>query len=317
MHKPTFTKKYIRNTVIIVFTIILLATILGVIIASFQGAQYRKDYTNWEKLVSSYAVKNNNLSFSKLMIIGRLETEEETASQKKDCNANTERLTKLTDIKHPELPFNLFGALSGSYRESKNMNNETNSKEKTTRQAISDMNDYKDLCSYYVKSLDIAKKEIAQTQSAKQYKVYEGTDQQQQQSCAIDGCLPKDKALWPKLADIYQAYVTSSKSYAKLYKEECFSSIYKKVCELNAKYHNDEASIQQRYNDAIRKGSAFYAGFSTRLEKKYNPLLEKAYADVRTEGIPEYKDSESTIQKSLMQRIEKKIDANLKALAQN
>jgi len=316
MHKSTLTKKNVRTTIIIVVTMILLTTILGVIIASFQGASYRKEYTNWEKSVSSYAMKNNNLSFSKLMIIGRLETEEETGNQKKDCNANNERLTKFTNVKHPELPFNLFGALSGSYRESGYMDNETSNKEKATRQAISDMNDYKDLCSYYVKSLDIAKKEIADTEPAKQYKLYEGTDQQQQQSCAIDGCLPKDKALWPKLADIYTAYVTSSKRYAKLYKEECFSNIYKKVCELNAKYYTEEASLQQKYNDAIRKGSAFYAGFSTRLEKKYDPLLEKAYADVRTEGIPEYKDSESTIQKSLMERIEKKIDANFKTLAQ-
>ena len=317
MHKSTLTKKNVRTTIIIVVTMILLTTILGVIIASFQGASYRKEYTNWEKSVSSYAMKNNNLSFSKLMIIGRLETEEETGNQKKDCNANNERLTKFTNVKHPELPFNLFGALSGSYRESGYMDNETSNKEKATRQAISDMNDYKDLCSYYVKSLDIAKKEAKDTQSAKQYKVYEGTDQQQQQSCAIDGCLPKDKALWPKLADTYKAYVNSSKSYAKLYKEECFSSIYKKVCELNGKYYTEEASLQQRYNDAIRKGSAFYAGFSKRLSKKYEPLLTKAYADARTEGIPEYNKSESTIQKSIIQSIEKKIDSNLKTLARS
>ena len=317
MHTPTFTKKYIRNTVIIVVIMILLATILGVIIASFQGAKYRKDYANWEKSVSSYAVKNNNISFSKLMIIGRVETEQETASQKKDCNANTERLAKLTDIKHPKLPFNVFGVLSGSYRESVKIDNKTSDKEKAVRQAISGMNDYKDLCSYYVKSLEIAKKEAKDVQPARQYKVYEGTDQQQQQSCAINGCLPRDRTLWPKLADIYKAYVISSESYAKAYKENCFSSIYKKVCELNAKYYTEKALMQEKYNDAIRKGSAFYAGFSKPISKKYEPLIAKAYAEVRTEGIPEYKDSESAIQKSLMDLIEKRIDANFKTLAQN
>jgi hypothetical protein len=316
MHIFTLVKKNPRKSIIIFLLAMIVIAIIGALIASTQAKQYLDDELNWKKSVSSSAAKNNDLSFASKIIIGRVETPQEVDAQKADCTANTERLNTLK--KHsvaPSLAFNPFGVLSGDYREALKNQEQLHAKEDLINQATTHMSDYQKICQFYISAMEIAMKQVRETQAAKQYKLYEGTDQQQNQSCAIDGCLPKDKALWPKLADIYVAYVAASKDYAKLYKDNCFSDTYKKVCALNVKYFNEDAILQEKYNNAIKNGSTFYAGFSNKLEQKYDRLIKDAYAEVKGTVLPESGNPESTVQKNLMIEIEKKIATTLKELS--
>jgi hypothetical protein len=317
MHIFTLVKKNPRKSIIIFLLAMVVIVIIGALIASTQAKQYLDNESNWKKSVSSSAAKNNNLSFANKIIIGRVETPQEMDAQKADCDANTERLNTLK--KHstaPSLAFNPFGILSGNYRKAVKNQEQLQAKENLINQATAHMSDYRKICQFYISAMEIGLKETRETQPAKQYLLYEGTDRQQNQSCAIDGCLPRDRTLWPKIADIYAGYVTASKSYANLYKDHCFSSIYKKVCDLNSQYYTEDAALHEKYNQAIRKGSAIYAGFSKPLHKKYDPLIAKAYSEVKSGEIPEYKGSESIIQKSLSESIEKKIEANFAQLRQ-
>lgn len=304
-----------RSIAMLGLIVILIVIVIGIFIANLQSHSYQTSVKKWNDSLRSHSSSNNLPSFSKKIVIGNLETAEQSEAQKLDCSANTQRLNWFEEHSTaPTVGFNPFGILSGNYREALKKQDTERQTEKGVRQSVAAMDEYQDMCEYYIKAVDIAKKRIQETEAAKQYKTYEGTDQQQNQSCAIDGCLPEDKTLWPKLADIYKGHITSAKSYAELYRNNCFSETYKKVCELNARYFDQKAINQEKYNDAIRKGSAAYAGINSRLDKRYDPLIKAAYLEVKGTILPKSGDPESSVQKNLMETIEKKIESNLKKL---
>lgn len=304
-----------RRNLLLIFLLVLALLAIGIFTANLQARSYETSSKKWNESLRSNTTVNNAPSFSNKIVIGSLETDEQSRVQKTDCDANTKRLNWFKEhSKGPSVGWNPLGIFSSSYREAQKDYTSQRDIEKTVRQSILKMSEYQNLCEFYIAAVDITKTEIKDTQVAKQYKLYEGTDQQLNQPCSVNGCLPEDRAVWPKLADIYKAYVISAKNHASLYKDKCFSDTYKKVCELNVQYFSQKATNQEMYNNAIRKGSSLYAGINSKLDKKYDALIRDAYKSVKGTKLPETGDPESTVQKSIMIDIEKSIDGYFKTL---